>query len=260
MVSPLKWLGSKRFQLDHIIPKLNDALKDKSHYYEPFLGGGSVIIELLKQNTNHDVKYICSDINEMVIGVFNEIKYSPYELLDKLKQYSSNTPREEYYRIRDEYNQTNCIAKFMYLNKTCFRGLYRVNKRGEFNVSFNYAKNPDIYCESNILELHKLFNSVDITFEVNDYRNVEICDNSASYLDPPYYDNYNTYSQESFDYTSYIDYLRNILQNPNIKLIHSNSNSFRKIYESKENIEEIILYNRINCKDPSSTRVELLYF
>jgi site-specific DNA-adenine methylase len=137
--------------------------------------------------------------------------------------------------------------------------MYRVNKNNHFNVSYNYAKNPPIYCEKNILALHELFNSVDITFEVRDYKDVEYCDNSVIYMDAPYYGTFDEYTS-TFCHKEYVNFLHNLRRNPTVKLFHSNSNAFRYVYKTDETIEEIKLYNRINSKNPSSTRTELLYY
>jgi DNA adenine methylase len=252
---PIKWIGNKMYQVDSIVPKILESQKEI--YIEPFLGSGAVVIELLKHKST--MKYKCYDINDMIIGVFNEIKNNPKELIAKLSQYVNKQTKEDYYKIRAEYNQEKCVAKFMYLNKTCFRGLYRVNKNNHFNVAFNHAKNPPIYCEQNIMALHELFNSVNITFEVRDYKDVEYCDNSVVYMDPPFYGTFDEYTS-TFCHTEYIKTLNRLRQHPSVTLIHSNSATFRDIYKTDEHIEEITLYNRINSKNPSSVRTELLYY
>jgi DNA adenine methylase len=177
----------------------------------------------------------------MVIQVFKEIQTNPVNLISKLKALEHYKTKEDYYRIRDEFNQNRCVAKFMYLNKTAFRGMYRVNKNNHFNVSFNHAKNPPICCEKNLLALNQLFNSVDITFEVKDYKDVEYYDNSVVYMDPPYYGTFDEYTS-TFCHKEYINTLHQLRQNPSVALIHSNSSAFRDIYTTDENIEEITLY------------------
>jgi site-specific DNA-adenine methylase len=134
-----------------------------------------------------------------------------------------------------------------------------VNKKNKFNVPFSHGKNPPIYCERNILELHELFNSVDITFETRDYRDVEYA-NAIVYMDAPYYGTFDEYTATPFYHDSYIQTLNRLRENPSITLIHSNSSAFREVYETKEDIEEITLYNRANSKNPGSTRTELLYY
>jgi DNA adenine methylase len=213
---PIKWLGNKSQQAHAIIPKILSNLKRKHAsmraqrplYIEPFVGSGAIIIELLKHGRK-DVTYKCFDINEMIISMFNEIKYDPINLINKLKLLEKKTQKEEYYRIREEYNKNPCTDKFIYLNKTCFRGLYRVNQKTEFNASYGNYSNPIIYCENNILSLHELFNKFNVSFEVADYRDIEIPDNSTIYMDPPYYTNFNEYFT-SFSHSDYIQILNSI--------------------------------------------------
>ena len=128
--SPIKWGGGKRNQLQFIIPKILSKLKNSNHYFKPFVGGGSVIIELLKQCWMHKVYHVsffCYDINPILISMFIAIKNNPQQLIEKLKQYNNKNDENSYYLIRQEYNQNLSVEKFIYLNKTGFRGLYSVN-------------------------------------------------------------------------------------------------------------------------------------
>ena len=151
----IKWIGSKSLQTKTIIPKILESLQHKKIYIEPFVGGGSVIIEILKQcylNDITNVSFQCFDINEIIIRMFNEIKNKPLELIEKLKPFLGKSTKEDYYRIRNEYNANPNVEQFMYLNKNCFRGLYRVNKKGMFNTSFSHARNPPVFVAENIIE------------------------------------------------------------------------------------------------------------
>jgi DNA adenine methylase len=227
-------------------------------YFEPFIGGGSVIIELLKHGLNK--KYRCYDINPMIVQMFKMIKENPNELIDTMRSYADKNTKNDYYRIREEFNLNPSVCKFMYLNKTCFRGQYRVSRKNKFNVPFGHYKKPIILDEVNIMSLHELFNQFDITFEVSDYRGLIIPENSVVYFDPPFYGVIEEYTAIRFCHKEYIQILHRLRQNPSIKLIHSNSASFRDIYTTDEHIEEITLYNRANSKNPGSIRTELLYY
>ena len=99
--SPIKWIGGKRLQLQYIIPKILARLKCSNHYIEPFVGGGSVIIELLNQCSINNIKhnsFFCSDVNPILIAMFNETMNEPYQLIQKLKQYD-NMKDETNYRV-----------------------------------------------------------------------------------------------------------------------------------------------------------------
>jgi DNA adenine methylase len=238
-------------------------VRKRATYIESFIGGGSVIIELLKQcyiEGITNIKFNCYDINKILIRMFNEIKNEPNKLINNLKKFGNMKSEKDYYRIRSEYNIHPSVDKFIYLNKTGFRGIYQVNKKGELNTSFGHYKNPIIFNAENILELSKLFNHFNVTFEASDYRDIEIGDDCVLYLDPPYYQTSNRYSIDKFSHDEYVEYLNRVKNNSTISLIHSNSIMFRDIYETDENVEEIKLYNRINCKNPGQKRIELLFY
>jgi DNA adenine methylase len=252
MSSPIQFVGGKAVQLKYIIPYIVDELKTNEYYYEPFLGGGSVLIELLKQNLPH-VKFRCSDSNDILIRMFKEIQNSPEELMEKLDAISK---REDYYEVRAEYNKNPTVEHFIYLNKRCFRGLFRVNKKGKFNASCNKQTNVVYYSKDNILELHRLFNELDVEFETKDYLDINIEKNSVLYLDPPYYGVFNEYTSYGFNHVKYVKALESL---PNMKVFHSNSHLFRNIYDNK-NYLEIPVRDKINCKNPNEIRTELFYY
>jgi DNA adenine methylase len=269
LYSPIKWIGSKKCQLETIIPPILNSLRYNNLYIEPFVGSGSVIIELLKQCHIYKlvhIKFKCYDINEILIAMFNEIKYRPLNLINNLKKFENMKTKDDYHRIRKEYNEKPTVDKFIYLNKTGYRGLYQVNKNGEYNTSFGHYKNPTIFKEENIRELSKLLNYFNVTFEVSDYRDVvkSIRKPCVIYLDPPYFETTNNlrgvYSKNKFCHEEYIEFLYHIRNNSKITLIHSNSVMLNSIYETNENVEVIELYDRMNSKNPGKTRLELLYY
>ena len=177
MVPCVKWIGGKNDQLQFLIPRILENFHKVTTYIEPFVGGGSVIIELLKKcfaNNIHNIVFKCYDINETLIKMFNEIKDEPEELIRKLKIIEHQNSKEDFYRIRDEYNANPTADKFIYLNRMGFRGLYQVNKNNQFNGSFGHHKYPKVFREENIRALSKLFNMFDVTFEVADYCDIDL--------------------------------------------------------------------------------------
>jgi DNA adenine methylase len=196
MTSPIKWVGGKSKQLKYIVPKILKGLEFKDTYIESFLGGGSVLIEVLKHLTEHK-NIICSDINPMLIQMYNDIKYEPRLLIKRLKQFHNRMTEFDYYHIRDEYNKNPTSDKFIYLNKRGFRGLYRVNKRGQFNVPYGNYKPNQIFCEKNIMELSELFNRFDVQFECRHYQDIDY-HNAVVYFDPPYFHTFNEYNENNF--------------------------------------------------------------
>ena len=152
----IKWAGGKR----QLIPELLKHIpKNFNNYLEPFVGGGALFFELYNLGILKNKKVYLFDINEELINAYKVIRDYPNELIEKLKEFKAKHNKEFYYQIREldkskGYNNLDNItkaARFIYLNKTCFNGLYRVNKKGYFNVPMGKYKNPKILDEENIL-------------------------------------------------------------------------------------------------------------
>lgn len=187
LVTPvLKWVGGKR----QLLPEIRKRIPKKYKvYYEPFLGGGAVLFDLQPK------KAIVNDLNSELINVYKTIKSFPTELVEELRKFSND--EETFYNIRNidrdktKYQELSNIqkaARIIYLNKTCFNGLYRVNNAGEFNSPFGRYKNPNIVNDKTIYAVSKYFNTADITFKNGDFEESikEIQKDSFVYLDPPY--------------------------------------------------------------------------
>lgn len=155
----VKWAGGKRQLLDKIKEKLPQQY---NRYFEPFVGGGAVLFGLQPKDC------LINDINESLVNVYNVIKKNPDKFIDCIQQYDENIVngnKEYYYLVRDRYNKKllnkvmdiDTAALFVFLNKHCFNGLYRVNKKGLFNVPFNNSvkssfDKANIYSISNFLQ------------------------------------------------------------------------------------------------------------
>lgn len=199
----IKWAGGKSKllnQLDAFLP--TRIYNEDFTYIEPFVGGGAMLFHMLK-NFSHIRRVIINDINEDLIKAYNTIKDDPYSLIKILKnmesEFLSLTTEEEkknkFLENRDTYNQHNLddltnTAYLMFLNRTCFNGLYRVNRRGEFNVPFGKYKNPQICNENTILADSAALNSCEIIAVNGDYSETANFINGDGltfmYLDPPY--------------------------------------------------------------------------
>lgn len=182
----VKWAGGKKqllIQFENYFPqKIN-------RYLEPFTGGGAVLFHILKNYSPKEV--IISDINEELINSYEVIKTSVEKLIKLLREYKKKHNKEFYYKIRKKnpryLSKVERVARFIYLNKTCFNGLYRVNSKGGFNVPMGSYKNPGIYQEEELREISKLLKNVKIrlmSFE-SIIRHTKKRD--FIYLDPPYY-------------------------------------------------------------------------
>ncbi len=156
MANPfLKYVGGKRQLLDQLVPRVPEQF---GAYLEPFLGGGALFFAL--QEAGKIKKAVVSDLNETLMRVYAAVKADAPDVVDQLRHYDipeANTP-EFYYQIRDldsgevsVFDDAMIASRFIYLNRTCFNGLYRVNKSGRFNVPFGKYTNPRICDEAGIL-------------------------------------------------------------------------------------------------------------
>lgn len=186
VVPVVKWVGGKRQLLNEITPLLPKRI---TNYCEPFLGGGAVLFSIQPS------KAIVNDLNADLITVYEVIRDDVEMLIESLKKHK-NTP-EYFYALRDidrdkiRYQSISKIEKasrIIYLNKTCFNGLFRVNSSGEFNSPFGHYKNPNIVNEPVLRAVSKYFNANNITFYSEDFAETlsRVHKGGFVYLDPPY--------------------------------------------------------------------------
>lgn len=211
----IKWSGSKRSQASEIIkyfPKNIDT------YYEPFIGGGSMMRELLDSDIKVN-KIICSDINEDLINLWNSIKndfegvYWHYKSLwvELNKDENKERKKEFFNQIRERYNKERNPLDFMFIMRTTTNGMPRYNAKGEFNNSFHVTRDgiiPDKLYK--ILEewSYKL-NKNNVQFIVSDYKNINPQENDFIYMDPPYANTKGMYFG-GLDNEELFDYIRNL--------------------------------------------------
>ena len=182
----VKWVGGKRQLLPQILPLIP---KRMSAYCEPFLGGGAVLFALQPRRA------LVNDLNQDLITVYRVIKENADALIEHLSRHE-NTP-EYFYRIRDLDRDREAYAalsdvekasRLLYLNKTCYNGLFRVNASGAFNSPYGHYRRPNIVNEQTIRGVSRYFNSCDITFFSEDFAAVldRVPRGGFVYLDPPY--------------------------------------------------------------------------
>lgn len=188
----LKWAGGKRLLIKEIseIIDTNRLAAEQGQYYEPFIGGGAVAFALELNNTH------INDSNEELINMYNVIKYSSSELIELLKIHQKNYNAAYYEKIRKldrnkSYGNISDVgkaARFIFLNKTCYNGLYRVNSLGHFNVPMGKHNNPDIVMDKKIVELSALLNEKNFEITCLDFAEaVKGAKNGdVVYFDPPY--------------------------------------------------------------------------
>lgn len=250
----LKWVGGKRQLIETYTPLLPKKI---SSYCEPFIGGGALLFHLQPK------KAYINDINHDLIRVYTVIKNNVEELIEELKKYKNEA--EFFYSVRDldrdkylykSLSETEKAARIIYLNKTCYNGLYRVNNAEEFNSPFGFYSNPNIVNEPVLRAVSAYFNKNNIHFSSVDYSEVltDIKKGTFVYLDPPYdpmseTSNFTGYSKNGFTKDEQVRLRKNCddLDRHGIKFMLSNSaTSFILEQYSKYNITIVKAKRAIN--------------
>jgi len=271
----LKWAGGKTQLLNDIESKFPYKKNDNFSYVEPFVGSGAVLFWVLNNFPNIKTAII-NDINEDLISSYETIKTNVLDLIAVLRQYENDyhaisenieDKKEYYYKKRKLFNtraseQIIQTALFIFLNKTCFNGLYRVNRKNEYNVPIGSYKKPMISDESNLLAVHKSLQNVEILsgdFEQTiNYAN----EDTVFYFDPPYKplsetSSFNSYAKSEFndneqirlkEFCDKIDSLgcKLILSNSDVKGKNPNDNFFDDLF-SVYQIDRVMAKRSINA-------------
>ena len=240
MVSPiLKWVGGKRQLIKEILGVFPRDYRSRT-YHEPFVGSGAVFFNVKPR------KGSINDINPRLINFYKVVRDNPTELIEEGQKYQYE--KKTYYKLRRRFNEGGLsvveeAAFFLYLNKTCYNGLYRVNSKGEFNVPFGRYKNPKIVDSNRIhkasiaLANIKIFNE-NFTYVIDLAERGDIC-----YLDPPYDPisktaNFTSYSRNGFN-SSEQESLRDTciaLNNKGVIFVLSNSytDNIKDLYSNED--------------------------
>jgi len=247
----VKWAGGKRQLMFEL---LKNMPKTYNRYFEPFIGGGALFFEVRPENA-----YI-SDVNEELINLYQVIKNDVYALMEELKKHEVS--KEYFLKLRDidrtpkykKFSDVQKASRFIYLNRTCFNGLYRVNSQGQFNVPFGHYKNPRIIDENNLLNCSRLLQktqimNADFSKILNHARKGDFV-----YFDPPYVplnetSSFTSYTKEGFDLDMQFK-LREVcdeLDSMGVKFLLSNSDTkiTNELYENY-NIKKVFASRAIN--------------
>ena len=202
----IKWVGGKR----ELCPKIRELMPSTyNKYYEPFLGGGAVLLDLCPEEA------VVNDINPELINMYLQVRDNIEKVIDFLAildttHEHTNDPKELYYAVRADYNRTlGCntpaqAAQFIYLNKHCFNGLYRVNSKGEFNVPFNGKLTGGSFHAEHLREVSKQIQNVE--FLCGDFEKAAktIAPKDFIFIDSPYCPltptSFVDYTKEGFSY------------------------------------------------------------
>ena len=248
----VKWVGGKRQLMFEL---LKNMPKSYNRYFEPFIGGGALFFELQPENA-----YI-SDMNEELINLYSVVRDNVYELISDLNKHEIS--KEYFLEIRNldrtnEYKNLSNVqraSRFIYLNRTCFNGLYRVNSQGQFNVPFGNYKNPRIVDENNLLNCSELLKNTEI--KCADFSEIltKVKKGDFVYFDPPYVplnetSSFTSYTKDGFDMDMQFK-LRDIcdeLDSMGVKFMLSNSDTkfVNELYSNYE-IKKVFASRAVNA-------------
>ena len=288
----LKWVGGKTQIINDIISKIP---KEINNYHELFLGGGSVLLAVLSLQKQNKIvinnKIYAYDINNVLINVYKNIQSNKEELYKFINLYiqeydsiegtiinrkpnsieEAKTSKESYYYwIRNIYNNIDkntieCSALFMFINKTCFRGMYREGPNG-YNVPYgHYKKTPTIISESDLNYISDLIKDVEFIHDSFTMSIKNVKDDDFVYLDPPYapensksfvgyvVDGFNLETHKLlFDEIKKLGNTKFVMSNAKVKLVTDNFKEY--------NCDDIIARRAINSKKPGSTTTEVIIY
>ena len=248
----VKWAGGKRQLMFEL---LNNIPKNYNRYFEPFVGGGALFFEL-----RHDNAYI-SDINKELINLYQVVRDNVNEIITDLQKHDIS--KEYFMGIRNidrmsgykNWSNIQKASRFIYLNRTCFNGLYRVNSQGQFNVPFGHYKNPKIVDENNLINCSNLLQKTEIRHA--DFSEILkiVKKGDFVYFDPPYVplsetSSFTSYTKDGFDMDMQFK-LRDVcdeLNSMGVKFLLSNSDTklVNELYENY-NIKKVFANRAINA-------------
>jgi len=261
----VKWAGGKR----QLLPIIEQNLPEKfDTYFEPFLGGGALLFHLL--STKENVTYSVSDLNSDLVLAYTTIRDRIDNLIQSLKNHEKNyhkNSKEYYYNIRDSTPRSEIekTSRLLFLNRTCFNGLYRVNSSGKFNVPLGRYTNPNIVNEENLRSVSSILQSNKVSIKCRDFESVlnDAKKGDLVYFDPPYQPvsdtaNFTSYTNRDFtlDDLSRLSELCHKLDEKGCKVLLSNSDSkvVSKMFSNKTwNISKINANRSINSNSKKRT-------
>ena len=248
----IKWAGGKRALLPQLVARLPQSF---GKYFEPFVGGGALFFAI--RDRINDA--LLSDRNLELVTAYNVIRKDPEKLIALLAEHTRLHSQSYFYRIRRQQGIQDPIkiaARFIYLNKTCYNGLYRVNKSGQFNVPIGRYATPSVYDPDNIMACHKALETVQV--EYRDFDTIDAHAEDFVYCDPPYHPvgetaSFTKYTSADFseqDQTRLRDYaLRLHRQGAYVMVSNSDTPFIRNLYQHPVfNIATVQAPRFVNCK------------
>lgn len=230
----VKWAGGKRQLISTLNPNLPDSF---GTYFEPFLGGGALLFHMLTER--HGQKCSISDLNSDLVLAYTTIRDRVDSLISSLKSHERNYQKDSksyYYSVRanNPRSEIEKTSRLLFLNRTCFNGLYRVNSKGKFNVPLGKYTNPNIINEENLRSVSNILQVSRVSIKCRDFGAVlrDAKKGDLVYFDPPYQPvsdtaNFTSYTNKnfSFDDLSRLVELCQNLDEKGCKVLLSNSDS-----------------------------------
>lgn len=283
----VKWVGGKSQLVSELEKKLTpDNGRNFTKYCEPMVGGGALLFNILSKH-NFEELYIC-DINAELMNAYQVIKSDVDILIEKLQEMQmlflpmdENGRKYYYYNVREKFNEIELnfdtaidkAAYFIFLNKTCFNGLYRVNRKGQFNVPMGAYKNPTICDEDNLLNVSNALQNVIIVCGDYTLSKDFIDKNTFVYIDPPYRpisatSGFTAYNTDTFDdkeqmrLAKFFDEInatgaKIVLSNSDPKNVNPDDDFFDELYKAY-NIKRVSANRAINSKADSRGKINEL--
>jgi DNA adenine methylase len=250
----MKWAGGKRQILNILVENMP---KKYNRYYEPFIGGGALFFYIMPDNA-----YI-SDINPELINLYEVVRDNFEGLINDLKKHKND--EDYYYKLRNvdrtkaytKWSKVRKASRTIYLNKTCFNGLYRMNSKGQFNVPFGFYKNPKIVDGYNLKACSLLLQNTEIV--LGSFLEIEnrVKEGDFVYFDPPYVpinqtSSFTKYYKDDFDYDMQFE-LKELCdriskKKVNFMLSNSYTEFVEKLYKKSYDFKKIKAIRAINCK------------
>ena len=261
----IKWVGGKRRVIPEIIQHLPANIQ---HYYEPFIGGGALFFYLRSQGALMDGMVTISDLNLRLIRTYKAVRDNVDGLIDRLMNHSVKHSKDYFYEVRaqdvDSFgSDLDVAAWFIYLNKTAFNGLYRVNKKNVFNAPFGKYANPKICDVANLRACSSALQNVQIVHRYFDHMRAEAEEGDFVYFDPPYVpvsvtSNFTSYTHQGFgalEQTLLRDMALELKEGGVSVLLSNSDHSFVRELYSEFGIRGIQVGRAINCKGDSRKAV-----
>jgi DNA adenine methylase len=251
----LKWVGGKTQILPTIIKYL-PAGDTHGTYYEPFLGGGSVLLGFL-ETRKPTCRVVANDLNQTLIETWQAVQSDPDGLYERVKELvdahgASDDKKEFYYSVRTAFNLDRTPERFIYLNKMCFRGLWREGPNG-FNVPYGNYKKPEVLNLEHIQIISKLVQNVQFVHGSYESALPGITSHDFVYMDPPYAGTFTAYNRHKWDDQMFFDFVKGL------PCEYAMSNSDADIVTHNFTIAEVVQVRRaITSTDPSKKANEVI--